>query len=427
MRAARSGRERPGGPAGIAVTPDRPAGSNQGREVAVVGAGLGGLAAALCLARRGARVTVLERAPVLREVGAGLQISPNGDRVLRALGLDPALAAAGDRAQAVVLRSGASGRRVARLRLPPADRAHWRLMHRADLLGLLADACRASGVEIRPGVAVARVAATDRRPVLETEGGERMAPDLLVGADGARSLVRPVLNGEAAPRYAGLAAWRAMVRPLDRPAPEATVHLFPGRHLVTYPLRGGALLNLVAVAGRADWTAEGWHAPGCPDALRAAFADAHPALRRVLEEVTETHLWGLFVHPVAADWGSSGIALVGDAAHPTLPFLAQGANLALEDAWALAAEADAPVSLDRALRRYRDRRRARAVRAVAAAEANARAYHLGGARRLVAHAALGLGSAAAPGLIARRTAWLHGHDVTDGRTLPGPSGVQLDP
>ena len=414
------------------MTADRPAGSNQGREVAVVGAGLGGLATALCLARRGARVTVLERAPGLREVGAGIQISPNGHHVLRALGLGAALEAAGDRSEAVVLRSGPSGRRVARLPLPPTERAHWRLMHRADLLGLLADACRASGVELRTGVGVARVAATERRPVLETESGERMAPDLLVGADGARSVVRSVLDGPATPRYAGHAAWRAVVRPLERPAPEAIVHLFPGRHLVAYPLRGGALLNLVAVAERAEWVAEGWHEPGDPDALRAAFADAHPALRRLLEEVTETHFWGLFVHPVAADWGSSCIALVGDAAHPTLPFLAQGANLALEDAWVLAAETDEPVSLDRALRTYRDRRRPRAVRAVAAAEANARAYHLGGARRLAAHAALRTGSLLAPGLIARRTAWLHDHDVTGGETLfggsgAGSSGVELDP
>ena len=143
--------------------------------------------------------------------------------------------------------------------------------------------------------------------------------------------------------------------------------------------------------------------------------------------MTETHLWGLHRHPVAADWGSAGIALVGDAAHPTLPFLAQGANLALEDAWALAAETDAPVSLDRGLRRYGERRRDRAVRAIAAAEANGRAYHLGGARALAAHAALRLGSVLAPGLVTRRTAWIHDHDETRGETLPGPSGVELDP
>ena len=416
---------RPAG--GRPVTTDRPAGSNQGRDVVVVGAGIGGLAAALCLARRGARVAVLERAEALGEVGAGVQVSPNGDRVLRALGLGPALDRMGDRSRAVVLRSGPTGRRVARLALPPEGGPHWRLLHRADLLDVLTRACADAGVGVRLGAAVAGVAAGERRPVATLEGGGRTAPDLLVGADGIRSAIRPVLNGEGAPRFSGQTAWRAIVRPLRPPAPEATVHLFPGRHLVSYPLRGGRLLNLVAVAERAEWAAEGWHAPDDPDRLRAAFADAHPALRRILEEVTETRLWGLFRHPVAADWGSAGIALVGDAAHPTLPFLAQGANLALEDAWALAAETDAPVSLDRGLRGYQARRHDRAARAIDAAEANARAYHLSGARRAAAHAALRLGSALAPGLVTRRTAWLHDHDETRGEMLPPASGVELDP
>ena len=399
---------------------ENPVGANQGREVAVVGAGIGGLAAALCLARRGARVTVLERARALREAGAGLQVSPNGDRVLGALGL-----AGGERSEAVVLRDGRTGRRVARLALPPADRPHWRLMHRADLLELLADAALAEGIELRLGIAVVQVAATDGRPILELEGGERMAPDLIVGADGVRSVVRPVLNGPASPRYAGQSAWRALVRPPEPPAPRAEVHLLPGRHVVAYPLRGGRLLNLVAVAEREDWVAEGWDMPGDPDRLRAAFADAHEGLRRLLEEVAETRLWGLHLHPVARDWASRGIALVGDAAHPTLPFLAQGANLALEDAWTLAAETDAPVSLDRGLRAYQALRRERAVRAVAAAQANARDYHLGGWRRAAAHSALRVGSVLAPWAIARRTAWLHGHDVTGGARLP--SRVELDP
>lgn len=416
---------------------DRPAGANQGRDVLVAGAGIGGLAAALCLARQGARVTVLERAPVLRDVGAGIQVSPNGYRVLRALGLDGAIDAAGQRSEAVVLRSGSSGRLVARLRLPGATRAHWRLLHRADLLDLLAEACRASGANVRLGAEIAQVAVTGHRPVVELTGGERLSADLLVGADGIRSVVRGAL-GEAAPaRFTGQAAWRAIVRPLEQPEAVSTVHLFAGRHVVTYPLRGGTLLNVIAVAERAEWAAEGWDVACDPDLLRAAYPGAHPALRRLLEEVTRTHLWGLFRHPVATRWGASGIALVGDAAHPTLPFLAQGANLALEDAWALAAETDAPVSLDRALRNYQSRRRERAARAIEAAAATAHAYHLAGARRRMAHAALRLGSTFAPRLLTRRTAWLHDHDETRGETLPAapdplaslhvPSGVDLDP
>ena len=400
------------------MTAHRPAGANQGREVAIVGAGIGGLAAAVAFARRGARVTVLERAPELREVGAGVQVSPNGHRVLGALGLAPAVGAVSGRAEAVVLRSGPSGREVARLPLPRGERAQWRLLHRADLLGVLADAARDAGAEVRLGAAVASVRPTDGRPVATLEGGARVLPDLLVGADGGRSVLRAALNGPSAPRFAGQTAWRALVRPAARPEPVSTIHLFPGRHVVTYPLRGGALMNLVAVAERPEWAEEGWHHRDDPERLRAVFADASPPLAALLAGVEEVHLWGLFRHPVAADWGSSAMALLGDAAHPTLPFLAQGVNLALEDAWALAAETDGPGSLDRALRRYAARRRERCARAVAAAEGNARAYHLGGMRRLAAHAALRLGSTFAPALVARRTAWLHEHDETRGESLP---------
>ena len=388
-------------------------GANQGREVAVVGAGIGGLAAALCFARRGARVTVLERAAALREAGAGLQVSPNGHRVLRALGLE-----VGERSEAVLLRDGRSGRSVARLALPGPEGPHWRMAHRADLLDVLAGACHDEGVEVRTGTAVSRVAATEGRPILELHDGERMAPDLLIGADGVRSVVRPVLNAGGAPRFTGQSAWRALVAVDDPPPMRAEVHLLPGRHAVTYPLRGGSMVNLVAVAERDEWAAEGWDTPDDPDRLRGAFADAGRGLRGLLDRVRETRLWGLHLHPVAEDWGSAGIALLGDAAHPTLPFLAQGANLALEDAWVLAAQTDELVSLDRGLRRYRDLRRERAARAVAAARANGRDYHLAGWRRALAHAALRVGSAVAPGAITRRTAWLHGHDVTDGGRLP---------
>ncbi len=352
-------------------------------------------------------------------MGAGLQLSPNGGAALAALGLLPEIEAAGDPSRAVTLRSGRTGRRVARVPLhaPPGMPAH-RPLHRADLIAILSRAAVAAGVRIRLGAGAACARAGEGgRPVLELEGGERVTPDLLVGADGIRSRVRAAL-GEAAPaRFTGQVAWRATVPGIG---PEAAaggdegpaIHLFPGRHVVAYPLRGGALVNLVAVAERDEWAEEGWFHADDPGRLRAAFGDASPGLAALLGRVGACALWGLFRHPPAARLGAGGIALIGDAAHPTLPFLGQGANLAIEDAWTLAAETDAPVPLPAALERWDARRRPRIVRALAAADRNAVDYHLGGPRRIAAHAALGVAGALAPGILTRRYAWLHGHDVT---------------
>jgi salicylate hydroxylase len=176
---------------------------------------------------------------------------------------------------------------------------------------------------------------------------------------------------------------------------------------VTYPLAGG-MLNIVAVREQTEWVAEGWSHAADPAELRATFADCAAPLRAVLDRVTETRIWGLFRHPVAAHWQDGGIALLGDAAHPTLPFLAQGANLAIEDAWVLASVLDRGLPL----KTYQALRRARVERAVAAADANARNYHLGGVRRVVAHAGLRVVGAVAPRAFLRRMDWLYGRDVT---------------
>ena len=400
-----------------------PPGSNRGREVAIVGGGIGGMAAALAFARRGARVTVHEAAPVLREAGAGLQIFPNGGAVLQALGLREPFEGAGVAARAVRLVGGRSGRRIARVPLaaPPGLPAP-RALHRADLLAILADAAREAGVKVRLGSAAQEVlparGTAHGRPILKLADGLMQQPDLLVGADGIRSRLRGAVGAAPPARFTGQVAWRAVVPALpDEPAlsPDGpAVHLFSGRHLVAYRLRDGGLVNVVAVAERAEWAEEGWDHPDDPANLRAAFADASAPLRALLDRVAETRLWGLFRHPVAERFGAGHIALLGDAAHPTLPFLAQGANLALEDAWTLAEETDAPIQLPLALDRYTARRRPRVVRALAAADGNARHYHLSGPARLAAWTALGLGSAFAPFVLARRYEWLHAHDETRG-------------
>ena len=390
----------------------------QGQEVTVLGAGVAGLAVARALALRGAEVTVLEQADAIREVGAGLQISPNGAAVLRALGLGAALEAASMRAQAVELRDGIDGDLVLRLdlaRLRPGQGYH--LMHRADLIDLLASGARDAGVKIRLLQRIETVDLSGLRPRLVTAQGAEMTPALLIGADGLHSRLRAALNGASAPFFTHQVAWRATIPAVPGDPAVAEVHMGPGKHLVSYPLRGGTLRNIVAVEERMRWVEEGWNTADDPMSLRVAFEGFGPRVQGWLEAVRETWLWGLFRHPVAPVWqkamAEGGVAILGDAAHPTLPFLAQGANMALEDAWVLACQLSRS-PLTEALPAYQAARAPRCSRIVEAANGNARAYHLGGPARDLAHLGLKLGGKLAPGLALRRYDWIYGHDVTKG-------------
>jgi salicylate hydroxylase len=388
-----------------------------GLPVIVVGAGIAGLAAARALALRGASVTVLEQAEAMGEIGAGLQISPNGAVVLRALGLEPALEAAATRAAAVQLIDGPTGRGVARLdlaRLRPGQAYHF--LHRADLLDLLRAGAVEAGVTLRLAARVAAVDLSGLRPAVTLDGGERVEAALLLGADGLHSPTRAALNRPETPFFTGQVAWRALI-PCEPAAPAvAEVHMGPGRHLVSYPLRGGTFRNLVAVEERADWAAESWTLRDDGRALQRAFQRFSPRVRGWLDRVEAPWLWGLFRHEVAECWvrstGQGGVAILGDAAHPTLPFLAQGASMGLEDAWVLAHELATSDSIAAALSAYQARRLPRTRRIVAAADANARAYHLSGLSRLVGHTGLRLVGTVAPTLMLRRFDWLYGHDVT---------------
>ncbi|MGV8987345.1 MAG: FAD-dependent monooxygenase [Cypionkella sp.] len=386
-----------------------------GQRVTVLGAGVAGLAVARALALRGARVTVLEQADAIREVGAGLQISPNGATVLKALGLSDALTKASVRAAAVELRDGPSGELVTRLdvaRLRPDQGYHF--VHRADLIALLQTAAQEAGVEMRLLTRVASVMVNGDRPTMVLDTGHEEA-DLLIGADGLHSPTRAALNGANAPFFTHQVAWRATI-PGSGPTDTVEVHMGPGRHLVSYPLRGGTLRNIVAVEERHAWVEESWALRDDPMELRLAFASFGPRVRGWLDQVEDVWLWGLFRHEVARVWQKTlplgGVAILGDAAHPTLPFLAQGACMALEDAWVLAARLAGSDSIAAGLAAYEQARVPRCTRIVAAANANARAYHLGGVARTVAHLGLKIGGMLAPGLALSRFDWLYGHDVT---------------
>ncbi len=378
------------------------------KNALVIGGGIGGLAAASALAQAGVAVTLVEQTPGISEVGAGIQVSPNGLAVLRALGLEQALDRSGAvQAQAVLLEDYRAGDPVARLDLARLKDQRYLFVHRADVVALLLRAAKQANVSIELGRRAVTVTPAALSVVKFADGGEARA-ELVVCADGLHSVGRAAITGHSDATFTGQVAWRALV-PASNPAPQATVTMGPGRHIVSYPLRDGSLTNIVAVQERDQWAEEGWHIEDDPNNLRAAFSDFGGPVAQVLRQVERANLWGLFRHPVAEKWVRQGAVLLGDAAHPTLPFLAQGANLALEDAWMLARV----VKSGRELEHYERLRKPRAAKVVAAASGNAWKYHLHpGPLRRAAHLALSLGSTLAPGRMMGQFNWIYGYDVT---------------
>ncbi|MEX3014938.1 FAD-dependent monooxygenase [Gymnodinialimonas hymeniacidonis] len=379
-----------------------------GKPITVIGGGVGGLAVALACAQGGAAVTVLEQAAEIAEVGAGIQVSPNGWVVLKALGVAEALSAQSIRSTAVRLRDFRRGTEV--FAMPLTGPFH--LVHRADLIDVLHHACLDAGVEIRLNAQVAEVEVDGAVNRLTFADGGTEDHGLTLAADGLNSAARRAFNPRSKPFFTGQVAWRATLPGRDLP-PEAHVFMGPGRHLVRYPLRGGVLTNIVAVEERDQWAVEDWAHLDDPKNLRAAFTDFCPEIRDLLADVQAPNLWGLFRHPVAKIWHSDNLALLGDAAHPTLPFLAQGANLALEDAFVLARCLSDEAETSKALAAYAGLRKPRALQVIEAANDNATNYHLRpGPLRFAAHSALRLASRYAPHVVANRYRWIHAYDAT---------------
>jgi len=314
-------------------------------KVVIVGGGIGGLAAALALLRRGIDVEVYEQAPELRELGAGVQISANGTRVLHALGLKDALE------QVQVLPAGKAIRlwntgqtwKVFELGMESVERYGFPYItiHRGDLHSVLAQAL----LQAKPGAIHLHrkcVALTQTADYVELhfETGQSVAAKLVIGADGLHSVIRESLFGAARPQFCGITAWRGVV-PIERVPPTiawniGTNWIGPGGHAVHYPLRAGTLLNVVGLREHKGWTVEGWNVRGTTEEVLDDFRGWHADLLALFRNIDEPYKWALALRPTMQQWSKGRCTLLGDAAHSMVPFLAQGAVMAIEDGFVLA-------------------------------------------------------------------------------------------
>jgi len=360
----------------------------------IAGAGIGGLTAALALSRAGFDVAVFERAPALEEFGAGLQLTPNATRILAELGMLDAVGALATRPRSLRILRGRDDRELAAPNLTDSGLrwgAPYLVIHRADLQRILADAASArANVCLRLGTELTGLdeQAGGITAELRREGiSLREVGAFLVGADGLRSNVREGLGfgGAKAALFSGRVAFRATVAAKDLPArwaaPEVTLRLGGDAHLVHYPLRGATIVNLVAVieSGRNLETGDHpWDGAGDRSALQRAFAGWSRETRAVIDAARGWRSWPLFHRPPIASFARGHVALLGDAAHPMVPFLAQGAAQAIEDAAALARRVGETENVEAALAAYSRDRVARAARVQREALAQARIYHMSG-------------------------------------------------
>ncbi len=385
-------------------------------DVLIVGAGIGGLTLAHALIQDGLTVRVLERAPALERVGAGIQIPPNAVKVLRAIDLAPVVKKYAFQPKAIEARMGQSGRPVFDIPLAHAAENRWGApylhIHRADYIAALSGYLPGHVIELNT-----RVTAYENQDdgvSVRLADGRQMWCKYLIGADGIRSTIREQMLGADAPNFTGNMAWRAVV-PTERlgelaPNPTACAWFGPKRHAVTYRLGAqGELTNFVGVVEQDDWREEGWSIPGTRADALADFKNWHPVIQSILETADDFHRWALFDRAPLERWIDGRVALMGDAAHPMLPFLAQGAAMAVEDAWVLAQI----ISEGRPLTEYESLRLPRTSKVQAASRANMGLFHKSSLpTQLATYGPMWLAAKLDPNIVHRRMDWLYGHDVT---------------
>ncbi len=353
-------------------------------HILIAGGGIGGMAAALALLNRGHDVDIYEQASELKELGAGVQISPNGTRALHALGVLEALQKLSCNTAGKEVRLWSTGRtwKLFDLGTEAIERYGFPYVtvYRPDLLEVLVDAVRAQKADaIHLGSRATGVTQHDGRVTLRLERGEAVEGDALVGADGVHSVIRHELFGGDSPRFFGMIAWRGVIPmelvPAHISRDKATNWIGVGGHVVHYPLRGGKLMNFVGIQERRDWQIESWTTEGSARECAADHKGWHPDVHALISAAPRLFKWALMGRDPLRQWTRGHVTLLGDACHPTLPMLAQGAVMAIEDAVILGRCFDKYRDIATALAHYQDTRIEVTTKKVVGANDNAVRFH----------------------------------------------------
>ncbi len=388
----------------------------------IVGGGIGGATAALSLNRAGWEVEVLEQAGTLTEVGAGIQLSPNGVKVLRELDVMPALDPFVYQPETLSLRRGKSGREIFNIPIKDIAEQRWGArylqVHRADMLAALQVTLEARVPKaFRLNAKVTGYSQSADRATVHLEDGQNLDADLVVGADGIHSAIRTQMIGPDKPRYTGNFAWRAVV-PMERlgelaPPPSGCVWAGDRKHAVTTRLRGGTLANFVGVVEQADWIEESWSAEGSKEQALKDFGGWHPVLRSLIENADNMFRWGLFDRAPLKKWSDGRVVLLGDAAHAMLPSMAQGAVQAFEDAFVLARHLSDADNVADACEAYFKARINRTTRIQDRSAKNLSLFHRRGtAAQVGTFGPMWLAGRIAPNTLLAPLDWIYGYDVT---------------
>ena len=392
-------------------------------HVVIIGAGIAGLTSALCFLHFGYRVTVIEQKPQLGEAGAGIQLSPNAMHVLRALGIENKLLMSADQPASLDMRDGRSGQKIFSIPLSQQYLAKWGApylhMHRSDLITHLSDALLSRSPE---SLVLGKSAQSwERRGAqihLRCEDGDAIEADLLIGADGIRSTLRQALFPHIQPHYSGQTAWRFTVAPnphTNIPS-SACVWTGSGRHAVTYPLRHGRLINFVGVVERTTASsnplAEDWTRRGTREEALKDFAEWHPDLLDLIDRAEAHYVWALHDHPPLTQWYDQRLIFLGDACHPLLPFMAQGAAMAIEDSYVLARLAHGSSDWAGLGREFQALRSPRLHQIRRATRRNGWLFHLSGPPKWGAQKLLRIADRISPQLLLWHQDRLYRHRVT---------------